>query len=82
LDKYQKGHWYTCKNPSCRLRIPLPDRIFIETDYTASFEAECACGYMNYFSWSDSEDETNKLEVDRSFAIRGSKLKWVSYWEE
>ncbi len=78
----QNGHWYKCKNPKCVLKIPLPDKIFIETDYNESFEAECTCGYVNYFSWSDAEDETNTLEVDRCFDIKDPGLKWVCYWKE
>jgi hypothetical protein len=82
LNTSQKGHWYKCDNVSCGLKIPLPDKIFIETHYNGVFEAECKCGNMNYFSWSDAGDKTNKLEVDKCFGIKGPRLKWVSYWEE
>lgn len=77
----QKGHWYKCKIAKCTSRIPLPDKIFIETDYNESFEAECKCGQLNYFSWSDAEGETNKLEVDRYFG-KNPKFKWFSYWDD
>ena len=82
MNTSQRGHWYKCKNGKCVLRIPLPDKFFIETHYNEIFEAECGCGHVNKFSWSDAGDETNKLEIDIYFGIQDPRLKCISYWEE
>ena len=71
----QPGHWYKCQNKSCDLKIPLPDKLFINLDVDMAWPTECKCGYMNYFKYSDAEDETKKWEVDHYFNIRDPRNK-------
>lgn len=82
LNTGQKGHWYKCRGKVCNLNIPLPDRIFIETDYQGAFMAECKCNHMNVFQWSDAEKATKKKDVDKYFDIESDRPKVISYWEK
>ncbi len=60
--------------------VPLPDKIFIETQYLDAFEAECKCGYMSMFQWSDAGEETKKPDVDKYFGINEQRAYSFAYW--
>lgn len=83
MDTSQKGHWYKCKNVTCDLRIPLPDKIFIDLDDNEYFEAECKRGHMNLFAYSEAQDETKKWEVDLYFDIKDpeGRPKFKTFWK-
>jgi acetone carboxylase gamma subunit len=59
--------------------LPLPDNIFIVTNYKEAWEARCKCGHINNFMYSDAQHETTKREVDKYFGI---KDKVRGYWEK
>lgn len=82
LDTSQKGHWYKCKNVTCDLRIPLPDKIFISLGPNKVVAAECKCDYFNAFNYSEAGDVTKKWEVDKYFGIKDPRLKFIVYWEK
>jgi len=77
----QAGHWYKCKNKTCNLMVPLPDKIFIENNYNGSFIAKCNCGHINIFMYSDAETQTEKWEVDKYFGIIDPNIKMSFNWE-
>jgi hypothetical protein len=80
------GHWFSCGNNDCNLKIPLPDYIFINREdhkinENIKMAAECKCGFMNFFSFSQAESETKKPEVDKYFDIKDQRLRINAYWE-
>ena len=82
LNTSQKGHWYKCKNPKCDLLLPLPDKIFVGHEANEVFAAECKCGHLNTFNYSEAGDITKKWEVDKYFGIKDPRLKFIAHWEE
>jgi hypothetical protein len=78
----QPGHWYKCKGATCQLRIPLPDKIFREAHHDELWEAECKCGHMNTFKYSEAGDKTTKVDVDKYFDIKDPRGKFTAYWGE
>jgi len=82
LNTGQPGHWYKCMNPTCDRRLPLPDKLFLEADSGDARVADCECGHMNLFAYSDAENKTTKSELDMFFSIKDPRVKFVAFWEE
>jgi len=78
LNTSQIGHWYKCRKIKCDLRIPLPYRLFIDSDVDEAQKAECKCGHINYFQEFHALEETKKWEVDNYFDIRDPRTRF--YW--
>ncbi len=78
LRTRQAGHWYKCT--ACGERIPLPDRIFDAVHSQDTVPAECKCGHLNMFKYSEAQDETQKREVDRYLESKDPRVRLVAYW--
>ncbi len=78
LHTRQAGHWYKCT--ACGDRIPLPDRTFDAMHSQETVAAQCKCGHLNTFRYSEAQEETTKREVDRYFGVMDARVKLEAYW--